>query len=40
MVIKRSIATPPATFNTATGFGALYSNTTGNNNTANGFKRS
>ena len=34
----RSIATPPASDNTANGSGALGSNTTGNSNTANGFE--
>ena len=36
-MFKRSIATPPASCNTANGVQALYNNTTGGANTANGF---
>ena len=37
-VLKRSLATQPASYNTANGSLALYSNTTGSVNTATGFR--
>ena len=39
LVFMPSLSTPPVAENTATGYHALYSNTTGNFNTANGVQR-